>query len=311
MRRLAGVLLAALLGAGCAATSPPPTAPPLAPPLLRLEPLGEPRATIVALHGFNDRKAAFLAFGARASRAGVRVLAYDQPGFGASADRGRWPGTDALVAALHRQIRAARRLAPERPVIVLGTSMGAAVAIAALTRPDAPPVDGVVLVAPAAWGGDQLHPILRASLWLTASIAPDLVLSAGGLDVQTSDNRAMLRALGRDPLYLPTATAANVLGLVRLMDEALAAAPALAGRRLVLIGARDEVVPPAAFDALLDRLAGPDCTVARYAEGWHLLLRDHQRERVFADILAWLDGRPPTAGEARPCGAAVLAQAPG
>ncbi len=303
-------LALAALVAACASTPPPPPAPGAPPPLMRFEPLGQPRATIVALHGFNDRKAAFLAFGDRASRAGVRVLAYDQPGFGASRDRGRWPGTEALVAALHVMIDDARRSAPDAPVVVLGASMGAAVAITALARPDAPPVDGVVLVAPAAWGGDQLNPILRASLWLTASIAPELELSAGGLAVRTSDNTPMLRALARDPLYLPTATAANVQGLVRLMDEALAAAPGLAGRRLVLIGARDEVVPPAAFEVLLEQLAGPACTLVRYAEGWHLLLRDHQRERVFADVLAWLDDRPPRAGDVRRCAAAVVAQAP-
>ena len=303
MRPLRVLALGAAL-AGCA--TPPPTSTDVTwpPPTARFEPAGEPRAVVVALHGFNDRKAAFDAFGAAARAAGVRVVAFDQAGFGARSSRGDWPGTDRLVQELHRAIRNARAAQPERPVFVLGTSMGAAVAMAGLARPDAPPVAGVVLTAPAAWGGDRLHPFLRASLWLTATVAPDLELSARGLDLQASDNIAMLRALARDPLYLPTATAANVQGLVRLMDEALAAAPALDLPRLVLIGAKDEVVPAEAYDALLARLAGPGCTVIRYPEGWHLLLRDHQRARVFADILAWLDDRPPPRARAEACAAA-------
>jgi alpha-beta hydrolase superfamily lysophospholipase len=290
--------------AGCA--GPPPTATDLGwpPPTARFEPAGEPRAVVVALHGFNDRKAAFDAFGAAARAADVRVVAFDQAGFGARSSRGDWPGTDRLVQELHRAVRSARAATPDRPVVVLGTSMGAAVAMAALARPDAPPVDGVVLAAPAVWGGERLHPFLRASLWLTATIAPDLELSARGLDLQASDNIAMLRALARDPLYLPTATAANVQGLVRLMDEALAAAPTLDLSRLVLIGEKDEVVPAAAYDALLARLAGPGCTVIRYPEGWHLLLRDHQRARVFADILTWLDQPMPRFERAEPCASA-------
>jgi hypothetical protein len=89
------------------------------------------------------------------------------------------------------------------------------------------------------------------------------------------------------------------------MDEALAVAPTLALPRLVLVGERDEVVPSAAYDALLDRLAGPGCLVVRYPEGWHLLLRDLQRARVFADILAWLEGRTPPSGGAKACAAAA------
>jgi len=304
VRALASALLATALAA-CATTPPPPPRPLEPPPLLRLEPLGEPRATIIALHGFNDRKAAFLAFGARASAAGVRVIAYDQAGFGARPDRGRWPGTERLVKDLHAAVREARALAPERPVLVLGESMGAAIAITALTRPDAPPVDGVILTAPAAWGGSALNPLLRASLWLVANVAPDVELSAGGLDLQASDNVAMLRALGRDPLYLPTTSAGTLLGLVRLIDEAVTNADTLAPERLVLIGARDEIVPADAYAALVADLAGPGCTVARYPDGWHLLLRDHQRERVFADVLAWLADEELPSGEATSCAAPV------
>jgi hypothetical protein len=62
-------------------------------------------------------------------------------------------------------------------------------------------------------------------------------------------------------------------------------------------------VPADAYAALLDRLAGPDCRVVRYADGWHLLLRDHQRARVFADILAWLEDDAPTNGAVAACAA--------
>jgi alpha-beta hydrolase superfamily lysophospholipase len=285
----------------CAAPPPVVTDSGRPPPTLRFEPVGAPRAVVVALHGFNDRKAAFGAFGAHARAAGVAVVAFDQAGFGARASRGQWPGTERLVDDLHDAIRTARAEVPDRPVFVLGTSMGAAVAMVALARPDAPPVAGMILAAPAVWGGERLNAFLRAALWLTATVAPDFELSARGLDVQASDNVAMLQALARDPLYLPTATAANVQGLVRLMDEAVAAAHDVTLPRLVLVGDKDEIVPSAAFDALLGRLAGPACTVVRYPEGWHLLLRDHQRARVFADILAWLDGRSPPSGRAQAC----------
>lgn len=291
----------ALLG-GCAVLPEPEAAAPVTRPLLRYEPLGEPKATIVALHGFNDRKAAFLPFGALAAERGVRVLAYDQGGFGANADRGGWVGTEQLAVDLFATIEEARRLAPEAPVIVLGESMGAAIAIAALAKPEAPRVDGLVLAAPAVWAGDQLNPLFRLSLWFVAAVAPDLDLSAEGLEIQASDNIPMLVALGRDPLYLSTARAEALFGLVRVMDQALTAAPELVVPRLVLIGERDEVVPARAFDAFVARLTPEDCTVARYPDGWHLLLRDLGRDRVGHDVLAWIEGEPLATGIAGSCG---------
>jgi alpha-beta hydrolase superfamily lysophospholipase len=302
--RLAAALLALLLG-GCTTLPDMRGVSPVDRPLLRYEPLGAPRATVIALHGFNDRKAAFLPFGAAAAAQGVRLVAYDQGGFGANADAGDWPGVDQLVADLHATIREARALAPGRPVIVLGESMGAAVAMAALGVPDAPEVDGLILTAPAVWGGDQLNPLFRLALGLTAAALPDLDLSAEGLAIQASDNRPMLVALGRDPLYLPTAKARALHGLVRTMDRALDVAPALTLPRLILVGARDEVVPERAFAAFVGDLAPADCTLVRYPDGWHLLLRDRGRDRVIADILAWIEAEPLPAGLARPCHAPI------
>jgi alpha-beta hydrolase superfamily lysophospholipase len=291
-----------LLLAGCASLPAATDVLPVDRPVLRYEPLGTPEATVVALHGFNDRKAAFLPFGAAAAAAGIRVLAYDQGGFGANADAGAWPGAAQLVADLHATIREARALAPGAPVVVLGESMGAAVALAALADPAAPPVDGLVLAAPAVWAGDQLNPLFRMALWLTAAIAPEADFTGRGLEIQASDNIPMLMALGRDPLYLPQARAEALLGLVRIMDRGIEAAPGLTQPRLVLLGRKDEVVPARAVDAFLATLAPERCTVVRYPEGWHLLLRDLGREVVIADILAWIEGRALPSRLATACG---------
>ena len=56
----------------------------------------------------------------------------------------------------------------------------------------------------------------------------------------------MLRALGRDPLYLRDTRLDAVAGLVELMAESQAAAPGLRLPMLVLLGARDQIVPPQA-----------------------------------------------------------------
>lgn len=260
-----------------------------------------PRAVIVALHGFNDYKASFADFGAYAAARGVLVQAYDQPGFGEQADRGRWPGGEILVATLQEQIRSERQRHPGVPLFVLGESMGAAVALTALAKAGAPPVDGVILAAPAAWDSSQLPYGYRAMLRTLSAVVPALRVSGRNLRLQASDNIEMLRALGRDPLYVRDTRLDAVAGLVDLMDEARRLAPDLAVPTLVLLGGRDEIVPPDAARSFVGLLRGGPCSVVTYLNGWHLLLRDHQRVRVFDDVLSWVQGRPLPSRLDRPC----------
>jgi len=268
-------------------------------------PAGRPKAVILAVHGLNDRKAAFARFGRFARRHGILVVAYDQPGFGARPDRGRWPGEEALLAELDRRlVRLARRF-PDVPRFLLGHSMGAAVVIRAAARGLPVPVDGVVLAAPAVWGGETLNPLYRLVLWLAARIAPDVEVSGRGLGRRASDDDGVLRELARDPLFLKTTRIATLEGVVRLMDRARADAARLRLPVLVLVGARDEIVPPSAQISFAAKITSPHCTLVVYPQGWHLLLRDRQRERVWRDVLAWLSGRPLPSALGRACSSAA------
>jgi acylglycerol lipase len=294
-----------LVLAGCVApssSSPPPAAAVAS----RWAPPSEPRAVVVALHGFNDYRAAFAEFGRYAAAEGVLVEAYDQPGFGESPTRGRWPGAAELTRALGEAVADARSRHPGLPVFVLGESMGAAVALAAMAGPDPPEVAGLILAAPAVWNGADLPASYRTALRLLAGLVPALRVHGRGLKRQASDNIEMLRALGRDPLYLRHTRLDAVAGLVELMAEGEDGAPGLRVPMLVLLGARDQIVPPQASRRFVATLDPARCDAVTYLNGWHLLLRDHQRGRVFADILAWVEGRRPLpSGLDRPCGPAL------
>ncbi len=151
-------------------------------------------------------------------------------------------------------------------------------------------VDSTVLLAPAVWDRAQIGPVLTASLWAAATLAPAHEVTGRELPlrVAASDNRDALLALIRDPLTL-RATRLDVLaGLVGLMDRAAAAAPRVRGPVLILDGGRDQLVPPAATAATWARLPA-SARRGFYPAGFHLLLRDRDRALPTADILAWLD----------------------
>ncbi len=273
------------------------------------EPPSRPHAVIVGVHGMNDHKGAFEEFGRFATEHGIRLLAYDQRGFGENPDRGLWPGIPVLMDDLRRIVARERKAFPELPLFVLGESMGGAVAAVAFAGRTTSPPDGLILAAPAVWGGRQLNPFYRLILWVAARVAPDLKLTGRGLKRRASDNLEMLRALARDPLFIKATRIRVIEGVVHLMDRAAASAERLRLPTLVLVGRHDEIIPPAAQIAFAARIGAGSCTRIVYPEGWHMLLRDLQRRRVWEDILAWIEGREPPSGLAGGCrdGVTVLA----
>lgn len=249
-----------------------------------------PKAVILALHGFGDHLTTFEELADWLAPQAIELRAYDLIGFGERPDRGFWRGSQALRVQLAERIAEARAARPGLPLFVLGDSMGAAVTVLGTTGPDAPALDGIVLVAPAVWGGRSLSPLYRGTLRLLNEVAPAWRVSGQGLGIQASDNIAALIARGRDPLYLRQPIIQMVAGVVQLMDDVQPLADTMRLPTLVLLGERDQVVPPQAQQAFTAAIAAADCLAVRYPEGWHLLLSDHQRETVWRDLAAWVTG---------------------
>ena len=243
---------------------------------------------VLALHGFNDYSNAFQDFAAYSSERGIAVHAYDQRGFGANTDRGHWPGMERLTTDLHDAVARLRRIYGETPIYVLGESMGGAVAIVAATGDRPLDVDGIILSAPAVWGGKHMNLFYRLTLWFASTLAPGWELTSSGLKIQPSDNIEMLRAFSADPLVIKATRTSSIAGLVTLMDRALASASKLDKDLLLLVGEKDEIVPAGAFGDFRDRLQTEKITEISYPDGYHMLLRDLQRSAVFEDIVTWI-----------------------
>ena len=279
------------------APPPSPTTGPL--PEIVYAPKGKPKATVIALHGFNDHASSFEWIGDWLAERGYKVVAYDQAGFGARPDRGYWPGADKLVRELVYQVQVEKTGAPDVPVWILGESMGSTVALVAAGRAKGQlDVAGLILGSPGVWGGDQVPGYMRHGLTSLAKIAPDKVLTGSNLDILASDNIPMLRALARDPLYMNGARVDALDGLIKLMDEAVRLGPAIDLPVTILDGDRDQVIVPKIQKAFVRAMPAATCRAIRYPNGWHLLMRDLDRQVVYQDVLHVLEGERPGV----PCG---------
>jgi acylglycerol lipase len=294
------VLLGLSALAGCVAQSAPP-GPSIMPPAelsnafemqdgVRLPyrtwmPPGEVRAAMLALHGFNDSRDQWALPAPVWASMGIAVYAPDQRGFGAAPGRGLWPGGNALAQDAATMTALLRRNHPGVRLVLVGESMGGAVAMLAAERfgPDA---DAFVLSSPAVWGRARMNVAYQAALWLASTFVPGLTVMRAPISIRASDNDAALIALGRNPLTILHTRFDTLRGLVDLMDAALAAGAAWRAPGLFLYGAHDQLVPPEATKALWRSLP-PGTPRAFYPDGWHLLTRDLHRAMVIADIGAY------------------------
>lgn len=252
-------------------------------------PSGSPRAIVLALHGFNDSRDAWEIPAPALTGAGIAIFAPDQRGFGAAPGRGRWPGSATLADDAATMLHLLRQRYPETPLYAMGESMGGAVLMTLAARPDAPAINGWILVAPAVWGRQQMGIALSSGLWLVSGVAPGLSVTGAEvpLKVMASDNREALIRLARDPLTILRTRFDTLRGLTDLMDLAQSAAPEMHGNVLVLYGRHDMLVPADAMVRAWSRMPA-SARKAFYPDGYHLLLRDKDRHAPTGDIVGWI-----------------------
>jgi alpha-beta hydrolase superfamily lysophospholipase len=262
-------------------------------PLWRWGNPDRPRGLVLALHGFNDYGNAFAGLGDYLGAQNFLVYAVDQRGFGTTAQRGRWPGEERLVADLLALVDLLRERHPGLPITLVGESMGGAVLLAAAPRLG--DVQGLVLIAPAVWSRDTMPAYQRLLLAAAARTLPGLELTGRGLGIRPTDNDPFWRAYSADPLVIKATRVDALWGVANLMDQATRTLPNPTLPILLLYGERDQVIPKHAFCAWLSRLPSgtPGLRLVVYGKGWHMLTRDRQGAWVMADIAAWI--RDPSA----------------
>lgn len=276
--------------------------------LTRWAPDGPPRAVVVALHGMNDYANAFHFAAPVWAQAGIVTYAFDQRGFGRSPGRGVWGGEALMTEDLRTCVDLVGRLHPGLPVTVVGESMGGAAAISAFASQRPPQAHRLALLAPAVWGWSSQPLPYKTALWFTAHLAGETVIRPPRWvtdRVQASDNLDELIAMGQDRLMIWGARTDALFGLVALMESAWAGIGRLQVPTAYFYGANDQIIPQEPSFRAAGRLKTSDRS-AWYADGWHLLIRDRQRDRVIADVQSYiLDTAAPF-----PSGASIIPGAP-
>ena len=247
------------------------------------------RAVIAVAHGLGEHSGRYAQVAHELTSRGYSVHAIDHRGHGRSAgSRANIERFEYVVADVCALAESAARRHPDRPLFLLGHSMGGAIALAAAARMQA--LRGLVLSAPALGVGNDGGPAWQRALARLLSMwAPQVGVLK--LDPRlVSRDAAVVRAYEQDPLVhhrgVPARTAVELLAAMQGFPEI---ARQLTLPVLILHGTADRLVPLAPTLPVHAAIAPSLLTFKRYEGLYHEVLNEPERGHVLADLLAWLD----------------------
>jgi len=253
-------------------------------------PEGTPRGVLVICHGVNSHGGQYIRAAEQFAATGFAVYALDLRGRGRSeGERFYVEAVADYVADLSGTIEIAKSRHPGLPVFLLGHSAGGVVSgIYVLDNPDALAgfiCESFAFQVPAP--GFAL-----AAIKALSHIAPRLpVLKLKNEDF-TRDPEA-LAALNADPLIAHEVQPAMTVAALVRADERLREEFPMRMPVLILHGTADNATVCHGSQFFYDTVGSEDRTLKLYEGHFHDLLSDTGKERVMADIAAWLDDHLP------------------
>lgn len=270
-----------------------------------------PKAVLLLLHGTIAHSGFYSPMANHFARQGYAVLGVDLRGWGQSQGYGRNGVIDSYddylldLKAAYQQVK---KRYPNLPIYLQGESMGGAIALLSQIE-DTVAVDGLILNAPAVRPGLSFGPLNSpnwlsdAGLWMLSQpgkLFPNMpafyhggLMERLGVGLLLKEKDNQQRFLN-DPLNthkaLPFGYFTGLHNATARVEDGLqdVTVPVL-----IQQGTRDLLVPPASSEFALKKLGSNDKTLNVYEKLTHATLHDRRREKVWADILLWVEERLP------------------
>lgn len=253
------------------------------------QPTGVPHANIVLVHGLGEHSSRYAHVAAALTGRGYAVHTFDLMGHGRSeGERAYIDSFDQFADDLEQFARRVHRSAPDRPLILLGHSMGGAI-VAYTTGTRLLPVAGAIYSSAALKPGSDISPLLMRAVGLLGRYRPHLPLTK--LDSRAvSRDPAVVAAYAGDPLVhhggVPARTGAELLRALRRIADL---AETLRYPMLIFHGTADRLTDVEGSLQLYARAGSADKTLRLFDGFFHECLNEPEQAQVFELILDWLD----------------------
>ncbi len=251
----------------------------------------EPRGVVVLAHGFGEHARRYDHVADRFGKAGLITYALDHRGHGRSGGkRVQLRHLSEFTTDYRTLFGIAKAAHPGLPRIVLGHSMGGAIAFAYASE-NAGEYDLLVLSGPVVAAQDQVSWFQVLLGKTVGSILPDLPIEQIDAAAVSRDPE-VVAAYEADPLVFHGKVPAGIgKALLHVGETMPKRAKAITVPLLVVHGENDHLVPVAGSHRLIEEVATEDVELKVYPELYHEVFNEPERDRVLDDVTGWIAAR--------------------
>lgn len=276
----------------------------------------QPRAVILAIHGGMAHAGDYVTPALYFRDKGIATVSYDMCGHDRK-KRVDIPGFDSFLNDGELFLQWVKRNYPGLPIFVMGHSMGALIAThLGLDRfPDDRDIKGFILSSPYYVNAIRVPKLLVWFSEVLAKAVPTMKVPLGSLtDVLTHDRTITERHYADERDHV-RATEVTVRFAAALSAAQAGLVDKIAAWRyplLAVVAGDDKLADARAAEGLLKTIAPDLMEYHFYPDNYHENFNEINRDKIFADILRWLDERLASgqdAADANPSGADKLRSA--
>lgn len=256
------------------------------------------RAVLLCIHGLGLHKDTYEAFGKRMQALGIATYAIDVRGFGDfMASKGqRTCDFDGCLSDVRRSLIAIRRANPNKPVFLLGESMGGAIALRVTSMyPEL--IDGLISSVPA---GDRFKQ--GRSSWKVAIKYlknKDKPFNVGESVIEQATQKPELReAWSKDPVARMNISPKELMQFQMFMNQNHKSAKLITSKPVLIVqGCEDKLVKPEGTVELYNKLSTSNREIVLIPNAEHLIFEENQfNDQVITKVAGWIDNHISASG---------------
>ncbi len=243
-------------------------------------------AGAILVHGLGAHSGWFEALGRRLRIRRIYSIAYDQVGFGKRQEE-EFTSYNQWLNDLETAFAYARRTIGDKPLYVMGNSMGAVVSVRALGDRLIDPM-GLVMFSPGFDGNPEVFtlPFRVKALW-QALTAPDTDVTLPYSPEMVTRDLGVRKWILNDPERRFTVPARMLLELLKITNDISARSKHIICPTIMFSAGVEKIVNPKVSEKIF---AGLTCSKEKhvYQEAWHDLMFDPIIDEMSDRLAAWI-----------------------